>query len=423
MDNLQFTKSERNLLFILTILLAIFIYVNLIRSDLINTNECLKIQIVEIDGKVEELNLLKDNISELKAKESNSDVESAKREIHNSFGSVYNFITSSEESNRVQNYSISKPYDSTLYEIPVSRIDSGFTLEGKLEDLLSFLEKLNEQKYLIQDSLDLVRIDKNNFRLQMNISEITLTQLPYSGIEYSGSTHIEGMEGSSLLESLYSSSNNKSIYEEENTNQVYNKSTVASISSSDEVQKNNVVESSTLKANETAGVVNYETYFGSLDENNNKVINSGSLSKYNNDYYVNLLLDSKCFDENESVIKKDSNLIGSIYLDNYTGETTIEIKESISLDKLSLKIERPNDAYTLQFRAPENSKIDLELLSRDGNLINVEGVVSKDGWNELNFELPRDENLYPISLNNISVSGEGEDLNGAVKNFATLNKK
>lgn len=85
--------------------------------------------------------------------------------------------------------------------------------------------------------------------------------------------------------------------------------------------------------------------------------------------------------------------------------------------------DRPNDYYALEFKVPNSSIVEIELVSKNGNLINVESGISDGQWNTFIFELPQDSSLYPIEINGISIKGSGGEDNGTIKNFATLKKK
>ncbi len=426
MTKLSLTKSEKNLLYILTLLLIAFVYINFFRADLSQSTDDIKSELenletqrVELAKLIEEKEKLEANIDEISKR--NNTIST----MHKSFGSSANILSEWENFGaNISNYTISRPFNAQINDVPVTKMDTTLVAEMDINMLPDILKSLNSYEYLVKDKMKLIRTGKERVQLSLILSEMTLEQVPYTGITYnSNESKIDESPGS-LLDELYGKKESEVVKSTAVSNTSEKVKIIKPVEGSAIESDSNLKDTNFNKSdNLTEGVINYATYFGAIDENNRKAIDSSHLKNYSNEYNIEMVFDSKYFNENKDLLKDNYEFTRSFQMNNYTGETNIEISRELDLSNTSISIDRPNDYYALEFKVPNSSIVEIELVSKNGNLINVESGISDGQWNTFIFELPQDSSLYPIEINGISIKGSGGEDNGTIKNFATLKKK
>ena len=180
MRNLNLNKREKILIYVLTIVLLLFIYMNFIR-----------------DAKVTKINSLKLNESTAQECEDliklNSSFESDIKNLskvndristqHLNFGNRVDLAEKIVEHNlELISYSISKPQKESYEGMDYIYIESVSILEGTLGYFINLLKYIEKIEYLYINEYSINRINHEKFQFTIILREFTLKDLPITGI-------------------------------------------------------------------------------------------------------------------------------------------------------------------------------------------------------------------------------------------------
>lgn len=390
---MDLSKREKILIYILTLLLILFVYLNFIREALLNEKNAEAASYMSKD----DYQIL---LAEYNKEKSNFDKNSLFLEgaegPSNNFGKNLDLEKLSQDGPiNINSFNISNVMMEKRKDLNVFYIDKNLLISDSLENIESFLSLITSNDELYLRNISINRLDENNFEANITVREYTLKEVPYTGINYKynnkSNNSLENGD-QSLLAALYGK-------EEEEVNLDYSRS-----SSSSGLKKANKAEDVTKsedkdiieeeKPEENAEVNKEEIpSFNYIDDNNKKYnqnLRIGEESFYFNSDFISANLDKLADISNVNELKEEStNEILEFEFRNKLVLSDFDIKFSYNVYKISFELNGPNDL-----------KGKIYFLDDTKTLYTVDFTKLVDGYEAIDLYLDKNYK-YPLSFQSI----------------------
>lgn len=435
------SKREKLLIYILTLVLVIFIYISFIRSNKslalnkISENENIK---KEIESQIIINNNLKSNIND------NKELQVTIDNINNNFGTnkyIDNFII--ENNLNLISFSNSNIQKVTSDNFEYFFIDKEYSINGNINTITELLKNISQNKDLHIESYNIIRQDMEDFNLNLKLREYTFKELPITGIVKmeNNNSNNEINENSNLIESLYGNkeepTNNKEDKEIINNKKSEDKTSENISYSNSNNQKNNtsirntngVKETNTSSEKIESEVVTdmsnpkKEIAINSDNLNQTSLITSDKISKIN-DYRrlfqieknknFSFILDEEFIINNNDFISNNTNFDS---INHFTDNLSLTIIDSLILSDENILI---NDEFIyLEVEGPEDTKISIYTLDSTYKL--YEHTLYKISNDKESFVVDISELKIPLKIESIILN---DKLGGEIDiyNLSTFKK-
>ena len=448
MINISISNREKILIYILSLVLIIFLYVSFVRDPLANevsasnySNSNLFYSTYEEVSRRYENNLLE--LEKMKDAKEKIDL------LHKDFGMYIDTKNLVEENDlELKNITISPINKEKINNLDVFYIQSITRLEGYLPNILHYIEEVEQNDKLFIENISLDRIDKEKLFVEIRLREYTLIEIPYSGIvvknvEDNGSEE-SFEEVNSLIDSIYGSEakseekDNNLTKSQENDNYLpslkpnSNQKNIKDLKTNDisidakESENNDTVDgvgNTVVTAMITEDKVKNYNDFLTLDENVSSVINQSFLNNYLPNWNVNLLLNSNYFDKNYNSLKNNYNVLNNFFMNYDTNELILFIDSKINLSNSPIVITEPSDLIIFEFDSNIGSTITMNCETFSGNILELELKKKNDGWQIGEIRLPIESYEYPLKIISLRYNNGVGDDSGFIKNIATIKQK
>lgn len=448
MINISISNREKILIYILSLVLIIFLYVSFVRDPLANevsasnySNSNLFYSTYEGINKRYENNLLElENMKDVKEK---IDL------LHKDFGRYIDTKNLVEENDlELQNITISPINKEKINDLDVFYIQSITRLEGYLPNILNYIEEVEQNDKLFIEKIHLDRIDKEKLFVEMILREYTLIEIPYSGIVIKNVEDNESEESfeevNSLIDSIYGTEakseekDNSLPKSQENDNYLpslkpnSNQKNIKDLKTNDisieakESENNDTVDgvgNTVVTAMITEDKVKNYNDFLTLDENLSSVINQSFIKNYLPNWNINLLLNSNYFDKNYNSLKNNYNVLNNFFMNYDTNEIVLFIDSKIDLSNSPIVITEPSDLIIFEFDSSIGSTITMNCETFSGNILELESKKKNDGWQIGEIRLPIESYEYPLKIISLRYNNGVGDDSGFIKNIATIKQK
>lgn len=450
MRNLNLNKREKILIYVLSIVLLLFIYMNFIRDAKVTKINSLKLN----ESTAQECeNLIKLNSTFESDIKNLSKVNDRISTQHLNFGNRVDLAEKIVEHNlELISYSISKPQRESYKGMDYSYIESVSILEGTLGYFINLLKYIENIEYLYMNEYSINRINHEKFQFTIILREFTLKDLPITGIAYreiNGDSELSNPD-SSLINALYNNDSNiidEDKEEETNTssntknnssvNKSASKSNTSKSSSSPSTKeqssnksepnleslsskptKEEVIEliypeknvEIDNKTSEEIILNNPEDIF-KLIENNSRNVND--FNKLDKDRYYPLL-NGEYAKNNYGFLKEISN-IESLKNDE---QLTLNIENTLPMSENPLVIKRKFTHLYFELDGKVGTELTMYFLDDNYKLIPVEFIKVKNGIESFILELPTDFS-YPVDIESLITYNKGEN-HGKIKNIVAF---
>lgn len=442
MTKISLSSREKILVYILSLVLIVFLYVSFVRDTLSNEVNASNFSSNGINHSTYmEIKELHDDFSlELESMKITKDKIDL---YHNDFGKLIDTKTIAEEKNlELKNISISPINKGEIDDVEVFYVQSITRLEGSLGNILEYLKEVKQNEKLFVENISLNRIDKEKLFLEIALREYTLKEVPYSGIVSKNNNDANSEDSSedftSLIDSIYG---NKAESENEDTENNRNTPKVKSSFSekgNDKLKSNEVIDSNKAILNEenthnegstvvttmiTEDKIKNYNNFLKINDNMSSIIDQSFLNNYLLNWDVNLIIDSNYFDKNYIRLKNNPNVLNNFFIDSETSEFTLFIDGVVDLNNTPIVINKPKDLIVFEFDGNVGSKILFDCKTSSEDIVVLEGSKKIDGWQIIEFTLPVDSNMYPLGIISFKCIDKAGNNSGFIKNLATIEKK
>ena len=448
MINISISNREKILIYILSLVLIIFLYVSFVRDPLANevsasnySNSNLFYSTYEEVSRRYENNLLE--LEKMKDAKEKIDL------LHKDFGMYIDTKNLVEENDlELKNITISPINKEKINNLDVFYIQSITRLEGYLPNILHYIEEVEQNDKLFIENISLDRIDKEKLFVEIRLREYTLIEIPYSGIvvknvEDNGSEE-SFEEVNSLIDSIYGSEakseekDNNLTKSQENDNYLpslkpnSNQKNIKDLKTNDisidakESENNDTVDgvgNTVVTAMITEDKVKNYNDFLTLDENLSSVINQSFIKNYLPNWNINLLLNSNYFDKNYNSLKNNYNVLNNFFMNYDTNEIVLFIDSKIDLSNSPIVITEPSDLIIFEFDSSIGSTITMNCETFSGNILELESKKKNDGWQIGEIRLPIESYEYPLKIISLRYNNGVGDDSGFIKNIATIKQK
>lgn len=436
MNKIELTKREKLLIYILSLTLLIFLYINFIRDSKVNEVNAYsnKVNVNQYNEMID----IKDNlINKIK---SSDYIEENLSSRHENFGQRLNTENLIEDLNLdLKSISISQVQKENFKDVEVYYISSITNLEGTKENIVEYLKKLNEIEFLYIEDLAITRIDKVNHSMDLTLKEYTLLELPNSGVvRRSNFTTEEINNDSTLLDNLYRNleENKESLEEEKEIKTTVSNTKSSSKSTRNNTSKENKDSNTTVKKElEISIEENIDTEenfqkskedetslnFRTIDEKKPITIGESYLRNYVEQWDINFVFNFNYFIDRK--IAEKSELQEGFAIDDRNGEVILNVNGLLDLKDIKPIISKPEDLFAFEFETDLGSRIFLDFQDSSGNIYSVEAVKQYESWQNVEFGLPIESELYPVEIVSIRCLNKIGECNGQIKNFVFLSKK
>lgn len=393
------SKREKILIYILTLLLTLFVYVYFIRdSILMNKN----VQASNYCSK-EDYNLLINKYNEEKLNlDSNNlfleNIEGSEK----SFGKNLDLEKLNQEGKyNIKSYNISNVMMEDREGLKGFYIDKDLILSGDLENIISFLEFIKSKSKLFIKDINLNRIDEQIFDARLIIREYTLKEVPYTGISYKHNNQMDssvkiGEDDKSLLSALYGK---EEITNPPNSN--YSKGASKKASQTITNKEEDITENLTEKTMETPIEKEDTPLEEAIDykfiDDNNKAYNK-DLNLLDENYYFN----STFVNENFELIKEVSN-ISDLIKNESKDILEFEFRNKLVFSDLDLKIDENINKVSFELTGPKGLEAKIYFLDKTKSIYTVDISKNIDGNEVISVDLNKDYK-YPITLESLIIS-------------------
>ena len=448
MINISISNREKILIYILSLVLIIFLYVSFVRDPLANevsasnySNSNLFYSTYEEVSRRYENNLLE--LEKMKDAKEKIDL------LHKDFGMYIDTKNLVEENDlELKNITISPINKEKINNLDVFYIQSITRLEGYLPNILHYIEEVEQNDKLFIEKIHLDRIDKEKLFVEMILREYTLIEIPYSGIVIKNVEDNESEESfeevNSLIDSIYGTEakseekDNSLPKSQENDNYLpslkpnSNQKNIKDLKTNDisidakESENNDTVDgvgNTVVTAMITEDKVKNYNDFLTLDENVSSVINQSFLNNYLPNWNVNLLLNSNYFDKNYNSLKNNYNVLNNFFMNYDTNELILFIDSKINLSNSPIVITEPSDLIIFEFDSNIGSTITMNCETFSGNILELELKKKNDGWQIGEIRLPIESYEYPLKIISLRYNNGVGDDSGFIKNIATIKQK
>lgn len=398
------SKREKILIYILSLMLIIFIYFNLIRPEKSISASTESIFNEEFYTKlVNERNELESEIDELDKKLNNYKIPS------DNFGENLDLKLFSEE-NKIEllSQSVSRVEKLDLIDSDIFYINTNSEIEGNLEDILKVLNHINLNNLYI-DEFSLNRKTTDVFSLYLSLKEYTISDIPFTGIVSNEDYSIESVEDNNLLDSLYGEDDKDEVVDDSKDKNVINNSSTNNPSSYNNDFKNNQLDSKDdTKVNVTKDVEKDEIV--NKDYSGIEIFLE-NLESIENKTDKKLLFNLKYFEQIKEEMLMD-NLIENFNIENE--ELVITFEEELDLMGYGPVLDKP--CYLLfDFDGSLNDRYEFIFIDKEKNLYKFETVKQFEDFQSLEYSLKYLKEKFPLKLNKIKITG---GTNGKIKNFS-----
>ncbi len=437
MNKIELTKREKLLIYILSLTLLIFLYINFIRDSKVNEVNAYsnKVNVNQYNEMID----IKDNL--INKMKSSDYIEENLSSRHKNFGQRLNTEKLIKDLDlNLKSISISQVQKENFKDVEVYYISSITNLEGTKENIVEYLKKLNEIEFLYIEDLAITRIDKVNHSMDLTLKEYTLLELPNSGVvRRSNFTTEEINNDSTLLDNLYGNlEENKESLEEEkeeikstvsntksssksirNNTSKENKDSNTSIKEELELSKEENIETEEIfqKSKEDETSLNFRT----IDEKKPITIGESYLRNYVEQWDINFVFNSNYFID--SKISEKLEFQEGFVINERNGEVILNVNGLLDLKDIEPIISKPEDLFAFEFETDLGSRIFLDFQDSSGNIYSVEAVKQYENWQNVEFGLPIESELYPVEIVSIRCLNKIGECNGQIKNFVFLSKK
>lgn len=395
------SKREKILIYILTLLLTLFVYVYFIReSILVDKN----VQASNYASK-DDYNLLVNKYDEERLKLNNNNLSLEDIEgSENSFGKNLDLEKLNQEGKyNIKSYNISNVVMEEREGLKVFYIDKDLILSGDLENLISFLELIKSKNKLFIKDISLNRIDEQIFDASLTIREYTLREVPYTGIKYKHDNQMAnsveaGGEDKSLLSELYGKEEVTNVSNSSYSKPSSEKSRKTSTNPEEDLSEN--LNDKTLETPiEKEEISLEETPNYKFIDNNNKAYNE-DLNLLGENYYFN----STFVDEHFEQIKEISN-INDLIKNDSEEILEFEFRYKLVFSDLDLKINEKINKISFELTGPKDLKAKMYFLDKSKSIYTIDLTKNIDGNEIISVDLNKDYK-YPITLESLIINEE-----------------
>lgn len=395
---MDLSRREKILIYILTLLLILFVYINFFRSSLLESKN------IEAASYIseEDYEILLEKYDKEKSNfKSNSLILEEREGSSNNFGKNFDLEKLSQEGlYNIVSFNISNVMMEKRDDLNVFYIDKSLVISDTLESIEEFLKLItsNDELYLADISLN--RLDENLFEAHIKIREYTLKEIPYTGISYKHNNNSDNPLASdedSLLATLYgkeekeinsaSTRSSKSTNSSKTKNNEEPKKDEEIIDSENELQENLV---SDLETEIEEGKA-YEF----IDSNN---------EKHNNNLK---LLEKTFYFDSEFINTNLENLANISNIDQLNEKNSDDILELGFRDKLILSdfdIDISYNIYKISFElsGPKDLRGKIYFSDDSISIYSVDFVKFVDGYENIEIYLDKTYE-YPLKIQSIII--------------------
>lgn len=434
MNNIYLSEREKNLVYILLLILVLFLYVNFFREPIlnkINFNKNLEINNMEtyelLSNKLENFN---------KDEDSFKNIEEKIKEKHAHFGNKIDTSNITEDFElELKSLIISYASKDKDFLSEVFYIESSTILEGYLNGIKNYLERINATDNLYIKTANIRRITKDKFQLDIKLREYTFLAVPLTGIVSRDSNLNEpNNEDISLLDSLFGEINSKN---EISNSLASTESKTKIVNSSKEINEiiNSKVEKDSINSKHMGNkaFITTETHdaitttdnsienYRFIDERKDILISNSLLKSYVDDWKVDFLMDSKYFKSSYEKLEKEE-ILDYFLLNEKNGEVTLQIDGNLNLNSSPILIEDSMEFYMFEFKTNKGNKVFIDIEDSMGGIHTIEVINNIDDWESIKFDLDIEDRKYPLEIVSFRCESSVGDDYGRIKNFVSFKK-
>ncbi len=444
MNKLELSEREKLLIYILTIILIIFIYISFIRDSLINevnssdySKDKISIEAYrEINTFCEDLKI---EIQSLK------EVEDINSKHHSEFGKKIDTKDIINKNDlKLKNILISQVNKGNLEGLDFYYIKSDTKIESNIEKVIEYIEELVAAECLYIENMRLNRIGKNEISLDIGLREYTLTELPYSGIVVKGNYTSENEnineKDENLLDTLFGEEKNiaEESENEKKSNLSKNTKNNSKLKTNKKAEKDVALDLE-MQENLQEGDENLEIEYNSeneeisqslnlekfilIDEKKPVTIGSSFLRNYVLDWDIEFILNYDYFRNNRENLIKQTGVIDNFSINENNGEVTLGVSNTLEFGNSPLIISDPFDLFVFEFDAPIGGRIFIDFVDSLGSEFSIEAVKQFEEWQNIEFGINTGINSYPIKIVSIRCEDSTGNNNGKIKNLSIFTKK
>lgn len=430
----QFSKlrnSEKNLIYILVLLLILLIYTKFFRNPYINSEakeeyhsettfvyDDINNNTIESADKINNKDLENKEVnSQIFQYESNPNYNRSK-ELTNSFGKKVNLLALAEENNlNVVKYDVKPVQKNIIDNIDYYYIDSLIGVKGDKNNIDSFLYAITSVKDLFVNKLEM-KSDAEDTIFNLNLREFSLEPVTLQVSENNQSAATNNQPIYNFPEyrpridpNSYINTNSKPIIQENtNSNNSSNTNEDTTINNEDVKKEENVELDNKNNSNEesTQNVENAVSAENTQNPDFSRIDAINSVNKRGGRHLVN----TKYVSNNYEFLKDKSN-IKNFSDPNYASEFEFVFLGNLSLVGAPLYIGNGEKNISASIYGGTNATIYLK--DSNGNEAFISSAKSGSGYETVRFEIPNDLS-YPVRITSISVSGGGGS-NAKAKNI------
>ncbi|WP_054252033.1 hypothetical protein [Neofamilia massiliensis] len=389
---MDLSKREKILIYILTLLFILFIYLNFFKGSILNTKNTEAASYISNDDY--EILLAEYDKEKSKLDKNTIYLEEVESQYKN-FGKNLDLEKISQDGSIVINsFNISNVMMENKDDLKVFYIDKSLIISDTLEKIENFLNLIVSNNELFLKDINLSRIDEDIFEANIKVREYTLREVPYSGINYKHNNNsensLENKEGS-LLSALYGK-------EEKET-------TIDSINNSKTTRSTNNNREEVVNS-ETQIIEDEEVFEENIETKVEDNLAYKFIDENNESYNERLKLLEKRFYFNSDFINSNiENLSDISNIDKLNKENTNEILEFDFSNKLifsDFDIKIDYDIYKISFEinGPKDLSGSIYFLDESMTLYTVDFLKFADGYENIEIFLDKTYK-YPLSFQSI----------------------
>lgn len=392
----KLSKREKYLIYGLTLLLIIFIYINLIREPIKNNNYKNDILYDEkvYNSLIDERKKLNEDIKDINNELSKFNIEA------NRFGK---FIKLEEYLNdkKLNSQSLSRVKKIENIEQDIYYIESKSEIELELAEIFELLNYIKDKNLQIE-YLSIIRQDVDRFNVDLNLREYTISSIPFTGIVTTENFKEEKIENDNLLDELYGDK-----IDQEEVEKIYNKNFAKNSHSN--ISSENKVQNEELKKVEEKEIENIN-----LKKMEDLVLDAILIEK---DMENSKFVFSSDYLSNNKEIHIKNELFKIIeFLDK---TQRILLTDGLDLEESPPKFLNFDDYYTFSFSGDQGSRLRLIFKDKNDEYHKFEVVKQYDDYQSVEFSLEYLKDLFPIELVKIEKIGDSDV---SLKDFIIISK-
>lgn len=386
----KLSKREKYLIYVLTILLIIFAYINLVRDPINNNRDLINEYCYDSEvyfSLINERDQLKNDIDSINNKMNRYNV------TIDEFG---NFIKLDElllEEN-LKSQVISRVNKIDNIESDIFYIESISEIETKLEEIPKLLDYISNKNLHIENLL-VKRRDVNNFTIKVTLREYTTSSIPFTGIVTTTDFREDKIENENLLDELYGEKKNEEVIES-----VYSNTTSQSTSNSNtkSTEKSSYQEKEVPERTVVDEVI--EKDFTKFDE-----LISDIILIENNLLNKKYIFSSDYLNDNKEILN-NTEFIESLIVEN--DEQILLLTKDLIFEDAFPKLINSDNYYSFQFSGDLGTRLKFIFKDSLGEYHKFEIVKQYDDFQSVEFSLEYLKELFPLELVKIEKSGDSD---------------